>query len=157
LWAGALIGVALFWWIAIAPALHTWRAAPAQHQSLDAQLQTLQSLQAQALDLQANRNSTPTDRVAALRTTVTQQLGASANLQVAGDLATVTLQNATASSLAQWLSQARSNARATPIEARLNRSNIAPNSSELPNSGAANQNNATPLWSGSVVLQLPGI
>jgi general secretion pathway protein M len=117
----------------------------------------LQSLQAQALELQANRNSTPTDRVAALRTTVTQQLGTTANLQVAGDRATVTLQNATAASLAQWLSQARSNARATPIEARLNRSNASQNNTGLQDSGTSSPTNTTPLWSGSIVMQLPGI
>lgn len=155
IWAAVLIVTALIWWIGIAPAMHTWRTAPAQHQSLDTQLQTLQNLQAQALELKANRNSTPTDRVAALRSTITQQLGATANLQVAGDRATVTLQNATATNLAQWLSLARTNARATPIEARLKRNNAPANSTESPHNDTASPNNIAPLWSGSIVLQLP--
>ena len=46
--AAALVAVALLWWVAVAPALGTLRAAPARHAALDAQLQRMQSLQAEA-------------------------------------------------------------------------------------------------------------
>ena len=48
-----LVGAALAWWVAIAPALSTLRNADAQHRVLDAQLQAMQALRAQALALQS--------------------------------------------------------------------------------------------------------
>ena len=51
--ASAVVAVALLWWLALAPALHTLRSAPARHASLDKQLQQMQALQAEALQLQA--------------------------------------------------------------------------------------------------------
>ena len=51
--ASTLVALALLWWLALAPALQTLRSAPARHASLDAQLQHMQALQAEALQLQA--------------------------------------------------------------------------------------------------------
>jgi general secretion pathway protein M len=56
---------------------------------------------------------------------------------VAGDRATVTLKGAAPGALAEWLVQARSSARALPLEARLS------------------LNAARTGWDGSIVLTLP--
>ena len=123
--AVALVGLALVWWVAISPALQTLRTAPQRHAELDAQLQRMRSLQAEAQQLQAMPRSSTGDATGALRSGLTERMGTAAQLNVAGDRATVTLKAAPADALAQWLALARSNARAVPIEARLTRT-IAP-------------------------------
>jgi len=153
--AGALVALALLWWVAIAPALATLRAAPARHAALDAQLQRMQSLQAEAQQLQATPPSSPGDAVGALRTALTQRLGNTAQLHVAGDRATVTLKGASADALAQWLAQARSNARATPLEARLTRSAAAAASAGTTPVTLGSPVVAMPRWDGTLVLALP--
>ncbi|MDD2545386.1 MAG: type II secretion system protein GspM [Burkholderiaceae bacterium] len=155
--ASGLVALALLWWLALAPALQTLRDAPARHARLDSQLQHMQALQAEALQLQAAPRTRPGDAVAALRSTLTQRLGTTAQLQIGGDRATVTLQGAPAEALAQWLAQARSNAQAVPVEARLTRS---PATSPVPAAGAAPGPAAPPAptgprWDGSLVLALP--
>ena len=67
--ASAIVALALLWWVALAPALKTLRTAPARHAALDAQLQRMQSLQAEALQLQAAPRGTPGDAVGSLRDT----------------------------------------------------------------------------------------
>ena len=141
--AGTVVALALLWWVAMAPALGTLRTAPARHAALDAQLQRMQSLQAEAQQLQALPASSPGDAVGALRTALAQRLGNTAQLNVAGDRATVTLKGASADALAQWLADARINARATPVDARLTR-------------GANTAPGAPVLWSGTLSLSLPG-
>lgn len=152
--AGTVVALALLWWVALAPALNTLRTAPARHAALDAQLQRMQNLQAEALQLQAAPRSAPGDSVASLRSSLTQRLGATAQLSLVGDRATVTLKGAPADALAQWLAQARSNALAVPVEARLTRSAAAAApapTATLGNAPAA----AAPRWDGSLVLALP--
>ncbi|WP_298214386.1 type II secretion system protein GspM [Acidovorax sp.] len=151
--AGALVALALLWWVAIAPALATLRAAPARHAALDAQLQRMHSLQAEAQQLQAAPASPPGDTTGALRSALTQRLGNTAQLNVAGDRATITLKGASADALAQWLAQARSNARATPLEARLTRSAAAAAPAAPATLGSAPI--AMPRWDGTLVLALP--
>ena len=152
--AGTVVALALLWWVAVAPALGTLRAAPARHAALDAQLQRMQ---AEAQQLQATPATSPGDAVGALRTALTQRLGNTAQLNVAGDRATVTLKGASADALAQWLAQARSTARATPLEARLTRS-AAP-AAAVPTGNAPVTLGSTPVamprWDGTVVLALP--
>ena len=48
----SVVALALLWWLALAPALHTLRGAPEQHRQLDGQLQRMRQLQAQAQSLQ---------------------------------------------------------------------------------------------------------
>ena len=155
--AGGLVAFALLWWLAVAPALSTLRAAPARHAELASQLQRMQGLRAEAQQLQSAPRNTRGDSVGALRTALTQRLGNTAQLNVVGDRATVTLKGAPADALAQWLAQARSNARAAPVEARLTRS-AAPAGS-APNAPApvklGNAATAMPRWDGTLVLALP--
>ena len=139
--AGVLVGLALVWWLFVAPPLHTFTQGQAERRKLDLQWQKIQSLQMQAAALQALPKISRDDALRALDATVRQQFGTSAQLSVIGDNATVTLRSTPAHELAQWLSQARMNARAIPSEARLTRSTSNP-------SGQA-------VWSGTIVMRLP--
>ncbi|HEY8905514.1 MAG TPA: type II secretion system protein GspM, partial [Rhodoferax sp.] len=51
--AFVVLALALLWWLALAPALKVWRTAPAQHLQLQAQMENMLTLQAQARALQA--------------------------------------------------------------------------------------------------------
>ena len=138
----ALVTVALLWWLGIGPALHTLRAADAQHRSLDAQLQTMRSLQAEAQALQAQPKLSFDDALKAVELAVKAELGSSGQVNVTGERVTLSLKNTPADALARWLAQVRINARALPTEARLVRSIAATNAS-------------MPIWDGSLVLTLP--
>ena len=138
--AGLVVGVALLWWLALAPALAVLRAAPARHAALDTQLASMLGLQAQAKALQDQPKMNFDEALRALDASVKDRLGAGAQLTVVGDRATVILKGVPPDALAQWLTQARVNARAVPAEAKLVRS---PGGKP----GAA--------WDGSVVLSLP--
>ena len=116
--AGMLVLAALLWWLAIAPALLTLRSAASQRLLLDAQLQQMRSLQAQAQALQAQPRIAA-DEARRLLDASVKSFGATAQLQIAGDRATVTFKGASADALAQWLLQVRLNVRAVPGEARL--------------------------------------
>lgn len=144
--AVALIALALLWWVALAPALQTLRSAPARHAAVDRQLQQMQALQTEARQLQATPPARAGDTLALLRNSLSQHLGSAGQLQTMGDRATVTLKGAPAADLARWLAEARSNARAQPIEAQLARSTATP-------SGTGAE--ATPRWDGTLVLALP--
>ena len=146
--------VALVWWVAIAPALRTLGSAEARQRMLEAELQTMQSLRVQAQMLQAQPAINRDDAVRALQASVTQTLGASAQLNAAGDQATLTLRSTPAEALALWLAQARVNARALPTEVRLTRAVApAPSAPSAALSPAARPPAAA--WSGTLVLSLP--
>lgn len=146
--AAALVAAALAWWVLLQPALSTLRGAPQQHAQLDAQLQRMRALQAEAQTLQSAPKINQDDALRALEAGVRQRLGATAQLQVVGDRATLVLKGASADALAQWLALARINARALPTEARLVRS-AAP-------AGPTGSNVApAPTWDGTLVLGLP--
>lgn len=155
--AVGLVALALLWWVAVAPALHTLRTASARHAELDAQLQRMQSLRAEAQQLQTAPRSSRGEASGALRTALTQRLGNTAQLNLVGDRATVTLKGAPADALAQWLTQARSNARTAPVEARLTRTAATapgtPANAPAVLGGPAAA--AMPRWDGTLVLALP--
>ena len=134
-WAAGLVLVAVVWILGVAPALKTLRAAPAQHEILDAQLQSMRKLAAQAKGLQSRPAVTRADALRTLQASLQQRLGASAQFNVAGDRVTVTLKSAAPDMLAQWLAQARVNARVAPTQSRLTR--------------------VADGWDGTVVLELP--
>ena len=130
----ALIVCAALWWLTLAPALATLRSAEAQARLQDAQLQTMLGLQAQAQLIQAQPPLAAGESRRLLEATV-KALGATAQLVVMGERATLTLKGVSAEDLAQCLVQARLNARALPSEAHLVR-------------------NATDTWDGTLVLNL---
>lgn len=130
-----LIVAALLWWLAIAPAVKTIKEAPAQHRALDAQLQNMRALSAEAKNLQSQPKLGLDEAQKALQSAVTQRFGTTAQLNLTGERANLTLKNAPPQELALWLTQARVNARALPTEAKLNRNGD--------------------LWDGTLVLTLP--
>ena len=134
--AATLVAAALLWWLALAPALAVMRTAETRHRALDAQLQQMLALQAQAQALQSQPRQTAEETARLLEATVRQQLGTTARMTIAGDRVTVTLGGAPPAALGLWLTQARTNARVLPVEARLVR-------------------NASGLWDGTLVLALP--
>ena len=139
--AGIFMFLALLWWLALAPAIKTIRQAPEQHRNLDAQIQVMQSMSSEAKGLQSQPKLGLEDAQAALQSSVTQRFGSTAQLSMSGERATLTLKNASPQELAQWLTQARVNARAVPSEVKLNRS---------PNATAGKV-----VWDGTLVLSLP--
>ena len=148
--AGWICALGLLWSLAISPALRTLQTAGAQKATLDRQLQQMQALQNEAGSLLAQPRLGGTDAVRALEISVKQRLGEAAQLKITGDRATLTLKGVAADDLAQWLAQSRVNARALPIEARLNRSPDA-----AATSGAAALQARSARWDGTVVLRLP--
>lgn len=136
LFAMAVVVLALLWWVALAPALGVVRTADARHRVLDGELQRMRALQSQAQTLQSLPSQSFDDSLRALEITIRQRLGLTARYSIAGDRVTVTLTGTPADALAQWLSQARVNARALPTETRLTR-------------------NAAGLWDGTLVMTLP--
>ncbi|GAC1544478.1 MAG: hypothetical protein NVS2B4_22510 [Ramlibacter sp.] len=134
--AATVIGLALLWWLAIAPAVAVLRISESQHRNLDAQLARMQSLRQQARALQAQPKLGHDDALRALEAAVRQRLGSTARTTVAGDRVTLTLAGTPPATLVLWLADARANARALPAEARLTRG-------------------ATAGWDGTIVLTLP--
>lgn len=139
--AAWVVGLGLVWWVGVAPALATLRSAPERHARLDAQLSHMRSLAATAELLRAQNSTQPPARDDALRALeqATTALAGTGQLSVLGDRATLTLRNTPPEALAQWLAQARVNARLLPLEARLTRT-----------PGAAQ-------WNGTLVLGGPGL
>lgn len=138
--AALLVGVAVVWWLLVAPPLRTFTHSQAELRKLEGQWQKMQALRSQAVALQGLPKINRADALRALDSAVRQQLGTSAQLNVLGDSATLTLRSTPASALAEWLPQARVNAHALPSEARLVRDNSNPQ-------GQA-------LWSGTIVIRL---
>ena len=118
--AGAVLGLALLWWLAVAPALRTLSRAPMEMDLLDGQLQTMQRLAAEAQQLRATPPVNPEAAAAALKA-ATDRLGDKGRLQMQGERAVLTLSGASTQALRDWLAEARSGARARPVEAALAR------------------------------------
>jgi general secretion pathway protein M len=134
-WLCTLLGLLLFWQIALAPAVNTLRSSDAQRSQLAQQLAQMQALQAQA---QALQQRPVLSRDEALRTlqSLSQPLGKQIELTVQGERVSVQLKAMPAQTLVQWLGQARTQAQALPLEAHWVRQ-------------------SGPLWDGTLVLRLP--
>ena len=143
-WGAAFLMAALLWWLALAPALRTLREAPAQQAALDAQWLQLKDLQAQAQSLKQQPRLTPSEALRALQNSSTELLGGNAQLQIVGDRCTVSLKAVPAPAFATWLSRVRTQARAVPVQAQLQR-----------NAGTDKATTGAATWSGTVVLSLP--
>lgn len=134
--ATGLVVAALLWWVLLAPPLTVMRTAEVQHRALDAQVQRMLGLQAQANALQSQPRQTTDEATRLLEATVREKLGTTARMTIAGERVTLALTGVAPEALGQWLSQARTNARALPVEAKLTR-------------------NAAGQWDGTLVLGLP--
>ncbi|HEY2254540.1 MAG TPA: type II secretion system protein GspM [Variovorax sp.] len=151
--AAALLVLALLWWVALAPALHTLSVSASEHARLDAQLQQMTQLRNQAKALQAQPRASRDDALRGLEASVHQNLGPNAQLQGAGagEGLTVALRGVPAASLAQWLTQARSNARAVPREVHLTR-----NAQNAPATASAAESESSRVrWDGTLTMGVP--
>jgi general secretion pathway protein M len=145
---GALLAVLLFWSVTIAPALNTLRDSDNRRTQIGQQQAHMLALQSQAQALQAR---TPLSRDEALRTLQGITPGPQIQLNVQGERISVQLKAVPAPILANWLTQARNQAQALPVEAHLTRGN-APTTNNAP---APSNANSTVVWDGSLVLNLP--
>jgi general secretion pathway protein M len=133
--AVAVLAGYLVWALALAPALRTLRGYEVSRFKLDADLQTMQGLQAQAQALQSMPRLSQLTATQALRDSVQNAFGKNADFSANGANATVTLRSVPADTLAQWLLSARTQALSAPIQARLS--------------------NTTSGWSGTLQMALP--
>lgn len=116
----ALLAMAFaLWQLSLGPALATLRTADAQARALGAQMLAMQAMQRQAQAVQKQPALAFDEAVRALTAATKQTLGASAQMVVAGGRASVTVKDASPDALAEWLAQARLNARSALVEARL--------------------------------------
>jgi general secretion pathway protein M len=117
----AIVAVFVLWSLAISPALRTLRQAPAQIEALDAQLQLMRTLAAEVRDL---RGATPiaAAQAALAIKAAAERHGDKMRLTLQGERATVTLLGASPEQLRALLVEARSAARARPVEVQLTRS-----------------------------------
>ena len=137
--AGLLILAFVLWQLSIKPSLATLRTADAQARALGMQLQAMQAMQLQAQAVQKQPALGFDEAVRALSAATKQTLGASAQLVLAGERASITVKDASPDALAEWLSQARLNARSALVEARIVRASTP--------DGA--------VWNGVLVMGLP--
>ena len=143
--AGCLLVLALLWWIALAPALHTWRESGSAHAKLDTELAQMQTLAHEAKQLKAVPRISAKDAEGWLVQSVKKLGKSTVNLPAGGlqsGLAQVTLAGAEPAQLANWLTEARTTAGLMPTEARWKRS--------LP----TDKDKSAVLWDGSVTLKL---
>jgi general secretion pathway protein M len=115
-----VLGVFLVWVLFIARPLATLQSAPAQLEALDTQLLQMRTMAAEVRDL---RNATPVPAAQAglaIKSAVERQ-GDKVRLSLQNDRALLTLQNASPEQLRALLVEARSAARARPLEAQLTR------------------------------------
>jgi general secretion pathway protein M len=137
---GAVLGLALFWSVAIAPARQTLEDSNNRRAQVEQQQAQMLALQAQAQALKAR---TSFSREEALRSLQSLPPNPQIQLQVQGDRVAVQLKAVPAPVLATWLAQARQQAQALPTEAHLTRAST---SAALA---------TTVVWDGALVLSLP--
>jgi general secretion pathway protein M len=155
-----LFGVWLFVSIAISPALRTLNASESQRAEVAQQVLQMRDLQQRAQELQRTK---PLSRDESLRSlqSITPTGNPALQMTIQGDRVLVQLKNLSASQLANWLAQARSNAQALPDEVHISRSatsSVSSSTSVSALSGVnatSNSTNATTAWDGQIILRLP--
>ena len=155
-----LFGVWLFVSIAISPALRTLNASENQRAEVAQQVVQMRALQQRAQELQKTK---PLSRDESLRSlqSITPAGNPALQMTIQGDRVMVQLKNLSASQLATWLAQARSNAQALPDEVHISRSatsSVSSSTSVSALSGVnatSNSTNATTAWDGQIILRLP--
>ena len=125
---------ALVWWLAIAPALQTYRETSAAHAKLDAELAHMQAMAEEAKQLKATPRINRALAQMWLEGSI-HKLG-KASMSTQGGRVQINFVGATPEVLALWLAEARSKAQLLPLQANWKRS----------------ANVADPLWDGSLVM-----
>jgi general secretion pathway protein M len=117
----SLVGLLIVWMVAVQPALRTLNEAPKRLDALDAQWQHMQRLAAEARELRGTSPVTAAQVSQALLS-ATERLDNRARIALQGDRATLTITaGITGAQLRGWLAEARSGARARPVEVKLTR------------------------------------
>jgi len=155
-----LFGVWLFVSIAISPALRTLNASESQRAEVAQQVVQMRALQQRAQELQKTK---PLSRDESLRSlqSITPTGNPALQMTIQGDRVMVQLKNLSASQLANWLAQARSNAQVLPDEVHISRSvtssvnSTTSLSASLGGNATINSTNATNSWDGQIILRLP--
>ncbi len=112
------VALLLGWLTLIQPAWRTLREAPLDLDRLDQQMQQMQLAASEMQTLRA-ASPVPTEQATTALRAATAQLGERAKLAVQGDRATLTFTGIQGDALRAWLGEARSAARARPMEAQL--------------------------------------
>jgi general secretion pathway protein M len=115
-----VVGLFVLWALLIAPALATLRSAPATLADLDSQLQQMRTMAAEVRDLRSATPVAAAQAGLAIKAAV-ERHGDKVRLSLHSDRALITLQNASPEQLRALLVEARSSARARPVEAQLTR------------------------------------
>lgn len=118
--AAAVLGAFVLWSAGIRPAWQVVREAPAQIEAREASLQQMQRLAGEAREL---RDLRPVNRDQALETVraATARLADKARLNAQGERITVNFSGIGPQTFEQWLNEVRTQARARPVQATLNR------------------------------------
>lgn len=155
-----LFGVWLFVSIAISPALRTLNASESQRAEVAQQVVQMRALQQRAQELQKTKPLSRDESIRSLQS-ITPTGNPALQMTIQGDRVLVQLKNLSASQLATWLAQARSNAQALPDEVHISRSATSSVSSSTSVSALSGVNangntaNATAAWDGQIILRLP--
>ncbi len=155
-----LFGVWLFVSIAISPALRTLNASESQRAEVAQQVVQMRALQQRAQELQKTKPLSRDESIRSLQS-ITPAGNPALQMTIQGDRVLVQLKNLSASQLANWLAQARSNAQALPDEVHISRSATSSVSSSTSVSALSGVNangntaNATAAWDGQIILRLP--
>ena len=129
----AVLAAAVLWFIAISPALQTYRVSATAHAKVDAELANMLGMAAEATKLKAM----PRANAAEVQTwldSATKKLG-KASFAMQGGRVQVSFTGATPEALAAYLAEARLKAQLVPSEAHWKK-------------------NANLLWDGSIVFEL---
>ena len=155
-----LFGIWLFISIAISPALRTLNSAQQQRAEVAQQVVQMRALQQRAQELQKTKPLSRDESIKGLQS-ITPTGNPALQMTIQGDRVLVQLKNLSASQLATWLAQARSNAQALPDEVHISRStssSVSASTSVNASSGinaSSNSTNTTTAWDGQIVLRLP--
>ena len=155
-----LFGIWLFVSIAVSPALRTLNSAEQQRAEVAQQVAQMRALQQGAQELQKTKPLSRDESIRGLQS-ITPTGNPALQMTIQGDRVLVQLRNLSASQLASWLAQARSNAQALPDEVHISRSatsSVSSSTSVSALSGVnatSNSTNATTAWDGQIILRLP--
>ena len=148
-----LLGIALVWWLAVAPALATYRQSAQNHAQLDVQLASMQSLAQEAAALKGKPRLNPVQTNAWLDAAA-PKLG-KATLSRQGGRVQINFTGASAPVLAAWLSDARIQASLLPVQANWKRmADAPPNKASTPNNAAPGNASSGALWEGVLIFEI---
>ena len=149
-----LFGIWLFISIAISPALRTLNSAQQQRAEVAQQVVQMRALQQRAQELQKTKPLSRDESIRGLQS-ITPTGNPALQMTIQGDRVLVQLKNLSASQLATWLAQARSNAQALPDEVHISRSTSSSVNASSGINASSNSTNTTTAWDGQIVLRLP--